>query len=157
MREPAKYATSRAKLCPPPPLRFLQVSAYTPIFRNASLSLICKYSSLWGRRGRSWLRHCATSRKVAVSSLDCIIILPVALWPWGWLSLQQKWVPGIFPGGKRRPVRRADNLTTFMCRLSWNLEASTSWNPQGLSRPHNGIALPFTQDYLLLKYRHIFQ
>jgi hypothetical protein len=22
-----------------------------------------------------------------------------------------------------------------MCRLSWNLEASTSWNPQGLSRP----------------------
>jgi len=21
------------------------------------------------------------------------IILPVALWPWGWLSLWQKWVP----------------------------------------------------------------
>ena len=38
----------------------------------------------------------------------------------------------------------ADNLTIFMCRLSWNLGASTSWNPQGLSRPRNGIALPFT-------------
>jgi len=32
-------------------------------------------------------------------------------------------------------MRRADNLPTFMCRLPWNLGASTSWNPQGLSRP----------------------
>jgi hypothetical protein len=32
-------------------------------------------------------------------------------------------------------VRRADNLTIFMCRLSRNLGASTSWNPQGLFRP----------------------
>jgi len=32
-------------------------------------------------------------------------------------------------------VRRADNLTSFMCRFSWNLGASTSWNPQGVSRP----------------------
>ena len=32
-------------------------------------------------------------------------------------------------------MRRADNLTTFMCWLSWNLGASSSWNPQGLSRP----------------------
>ena len=37
--------------------------------------------------------------------------------------------------GWRRPVRKADNLTTFMCRLSWNLGAWNSWNPQGLSRP----------------------
>ena len=34
-----------------------------------------------------------------------------------------------------RPVRRADNLTTFKYRLSWNLGASASWNHQGLSRP----------------------
>ena len=44
-------------------------------------------------------------------------------------------------------MRRADNLTTFMCRLSWNLGASTSWNPQGLSRPVMGLLyllpLPF--------------
>jgi len=25
-------------------------------------------------------------------------ILLTALWPWGWLSFYQKWVPGIFPG-----------------------------------------------------------
>jgi len=28
------------------------------------------------------------------------IILLAALWPWGWLSLYQKWVPGILPWGK---------------------------------------------------------
>jgi hypothetical protein len=38
-------------------------------------------------------------------------------------------------------VRRADNLTTFMGRLSWNLGASTSWNHQGLSRPVMGLLL----------------
>jgi hypothetical protein len=36
-------------------------------------------------------------------------------------------------------VRRADNLTTFMCRLSKNLGASTSWSPKDLSRPVMGL------------------
>jgi len=62
------------------------------------------------------------------------IILLATQWPWGQHSLYQKWVQGIFPRGQRRPVHRADNITTFMCWLSRNLEASTSWNPQGLSR-----------------------
>jgi hypothetical protein len=38
-----------------------------------------------------------------------------------------------------RPVRMADNLTTFMCRLSRNLGASTCWGNQGLSRPVMGL------------------
>jgi len=63
-----------------------------------------------------------------------IILLP-ALWTWGWLSFYQKWVPGIFPYGLRRAVHRSDNLTTCVYRFSWNLGASTSWNPLGLSRP----------------------
>jgi len=44
--------------------------------------------------------------------------------------------------GQRRPVRRADNLTTFMLRLCWNLGASTSWNLQRLSR--DCFTFPFT-------------
>jgi hypothetical protein len=42
--------------------------------------------------------------------------------------------------GQVRPVRRADKLTTFMWRLSWNLGASNSWNPQeDVSRPVMGL------------------
>jgi hypothetical protein len=48
------------------------------------------------------------------------VIHSAALWSWGRLNLEQKWVPGILPGGYRRPVRSADKLTTFMCRLSVN-------------------------------------
>ena len=32
-------------------------------------------------------------------------------------------------------MHRADNRTTFMCRMSINLEVSVSWNHQDLSRP----------------------
>jgi hypothetical protein len=46
------------------------------------------------------------------------------------------WKP---PITSRRPVCRPDNLTTLMCRLSWNLRSSTSWNPLGLSRPIMGF------------------
>ena len=47
-------------------------------------------------------------------------------------------------------MRRADNLTTFICRLSWNLGAWSSWNPQGLSRPVIGLL------YLLNFVVHLF-
>jgi hypothetical protein len=45
--------------------------------------------------------------------------------------------------GWKRPVRRVDNLTVFMCRLSWSLRASTYWNPQGLSMPVMGLVYWF--------------
>jgi hypothetical protein len=43
-----------------------------------------------------------------------------------------------FLWGKRWPVRMAD-ITSFMCRFSWNFGASNSWNPQGLSRTVMGL------------------
>jgi hypothetical protein len=74
-----------------------------------------------------WLRHCATSWKVAV--------------------LIANGVTGIFhwhnPYGCTVALGFTHSLTemstTFMCWLSWNLGASTSWNPIGLSRPVMGL------------------
>ena len=97
---------------------------------------------------RGWLRHCATSQKVAGSIPDGVIGIfhrHKSFWP--------HYGPGVdsasnrneyreyFLGVKKRPVRRADSLATFMCRLSWNLGALTSWNSLGLSRPVMGLLI----------------
>jgi hypothetical protein len=93
-------------------------------------------------RWRSCLRHCTTSRKLAGSFPNGVI------WIFLWYNLSARRAMALgsnrlltemstrsISWGLRWPVRRADNLTTFMCKLSWNLGASTSWNPQGLSTP----------------------
>jgi hypothetical protein len=49
-----------------------------------------------------------------------------------------------------RPVRRADNLTTFMCRLSSNPGFLTSWNPRVLSSPVQGLFYLYLYQYLYL-------
>jgi hypothetical protein len=88
----------------------------------------------WGtalQAGRSRLRF-------QIMSCFIDIILPAALWLWGSLRLQHiSW-------GQRRAVYRGENPTTFMCRLSWNLRALTSRNPQGLSRPVMRLLYLFT-------------
>jgi hypothetical protein len=38
-----------------------------------------------------------------------------------------------------RRMRCADTITTLMGRVSGNVGASASWNPQGLSRPVMGL------------------
>jgi hypothetical protein len=52
------------------------------------------------------------------------IILPAAIWRWGWLSLEQKWVPGMFFGGKGG---RCVGLTTLPPSCADCLEI---WEPQ---------------------------
>jgi hypothetical protein len=66
------------------------------------------------------------------------LIVPAALWLWGRLILNRNEYQEYFVGVNAAGAE-GDYLTTFMCRLSGNLGALTSWNPQGLSRPAWGL------------------
>jgi hypothetical protein len=100
------------------------------------------YLNVWGTAlqvGRSRVRLPLVSVEFFID-----INLPAALSPWGWLSLLTEISTRNISWGLRRPVGRADNLTTFMCRLSWNLGDASTWNPQSLFRPVTGIASTFS-------------
>ena len=76
----------------------------------------------WGtalQAGRSRVRFTMVSLESVIDTKP-----PAALWPWGWLRLQQKWVPGIYPGGKGG---RCVWLTTVPTSCADWLEI---WEPQ---------------------------
>ena len=56
-----------------------------------------------------------------------------------------------FLGGKGSRCVGLTTFTTFMCRVSWNLGASNSWNPQGLSRPVMGLLYLFLRMKLVTR------
>jgi hypothetical protein len=64
--------------------------------RGTAFTLVIWWTG--GTRWPSWLRHCP-AKKVA-GSIGVNAISRHNPWPWSRLSLQQKWIPGIFPGGK---------------------------------------------------------
>jgi len=69
------------------------------------------------------------------------IILLVALWPWGRLSLQQKWVPGVFRGGKGGRCIRLTTLTPS-CAVVMKSENLNFLEPSWPLQACNGTALP---------------
>jgi hypothetical protein len=99
-------------------------------------------SSTWWR---TWLSHCAISLKDAGSIPDGVIGIfhrhnpsgrTIAL---GLTTTLTEMSTRIISWGQRRPLRRADNVTTFLCRMSCNLGALNCWYPRGLSRPVIGL------------------
>ena len=109
-----------------------------------------------GTRWHSWFRHYATSQKLTGSIPNGV--LEIFYWhnPSGLtmaLGLTQPLTEmstrNISWGLKAASACGWHNLTAFMCRLSWNLGASTSWNPQGLSRPVMGLLYLFFFFYII--------
>jgi len=72
------------------------------------------------------------------------LIHPAAIRPYGRLSLWQKWVQRISPGGWGRPVRTADNLATLTFLLSRNSGSLNLLEPSGPIQRSTGIALPLS-------------
>ena len=135
------------------PLRLTDVTRNCPYTHSVkhnmqNLTFWTKCSYNWPHSILKGLRHCATRRKVAGPIPDCVI--GIFHWhnPSGCtmvLGLTQpltKMSTRNISWGWRRPVRRADNLTTFMCRLPWKSEILNLLEPSGPVQACNGVGLP---------------
>jgi ribosomal protein S14 len=110
---------------------------------HVSLEIHCGTSLQGGTRWRGWLRHCATSPKVAGSIPDAVVGIFHRRNPSGrnMALVSTQPLTGIttrcISCGQRQPVRRDVNFASLMCRLSLPPGALRAW--PGL---YKGIALP---------------
>jgi hypothetical protein len=81
-------------------------------------------TEFWGHAVAQWLKHCATNRKdpgsipVGVSGIFQGPNPSVRTMALGSTPRLTEMSTRKISWGERRPVRRADNLATSMCRLS---------------------------------------
>ena len=77
------------------------------------------------------------------SCCQCIFhwhkLIPIALWPWGRLSLYQKWVPGVFPGDKGGRCVKLTILQPF-CAVVTKSGKLNFLEPSGPVQACNGTA-----------------
>jgi hypothetical protein len=104
-------------------------SKKTPFSRSPA-TRACSNAGGWGtalQTRRSWLQLLMVSLEfftdIILGLTQPLTEMNIRNISWGWRLL----------------VCRTDNLTTFVCQMSWNLAASISWNPQGLPRLVQGL------------------
>ena len=143
--------------------QFVKFSGRNGIYDLHQVFVFTQYRLIWGHAaggavGWGTALQARRSRvRFPMVSLELFIdiILPASIWLWGWLSLYQKWVPGIFPRGKGS---RCVWLSILLHLCANCLEI---WKPQppGTLRACPGPSWDYLYLYLLItptNAQHLF-